>query len=38
MGSFGKGDQIVKIVFRTPEKLSRREKELYRELLELHSS
>ncbi|RLG01743.1 molecular chaperone DnaJ [Thermococci archaeon] len=38
MGSFGKGDQIVKIVFRTPEKLSRREKELYRELLKLHSS
>lgn len=38
MGSFGKGDQIIKIVFRTPEKLTKREKELYKELLGLHSS
>ncbi len=38
MNSFGKGDQIVRVVIKTPEKVSKEEKELYRRLFEISSS
>jgi DnaJ-class molecular chaperone len=35
LGRSGRGDQIVEIVVKVPEKLSREEKKLYESLLEL---